>query len=137
MITNAEIASSPLLTSFVRCYSFQEFDTTGQDLIKPWHASNEVCMYFFFKAKPVQLINPQTGQIINGGSQIGITGLSTQYNGDMTFNGSYAFFGICFKPNGFTKITGTPCSVFTNYIILPDDIFHLAHKTLFEQLCAA
>jgi AraC-like DNA-binding protein len=137
MITTAEIAPSPLLAPFVRCYSFREFDTKGKDLIKPWHASHEVSMSFFFKAKPLQLINPQTGQIIRGGSQIGVTGLSTQYNGEMTFNGTYAFFEIYFKPNGFTKLVGTPSGEFVNYIIQADDVFSVSHKRLFEQLAVA
>jgi hypothetical protein len=66
MITAPEIAPAPVLAPFVRCYSFREFDTKGRNLIKLWHASHEISMPFFFKAKPVSLINPRTGQTISG-----------------------------------------------------------------------
>ena len=62
MITTSEIAPSPTLAPFVRCYTYREFDTRGSDLVKSWHASHEVSMPFFFKALPVKLTDPQTGQ---------------------------------------------------------------------------
>ena len=137
MITTSEIAPSPVLAPFVRCYSFREFDTKGLALIRPWQASHEIAMPFFFKAKPVQLINPQTGQILNGGSYGGITGISTQYNGEITFNGCYAFFEISFKPNGFHKIFRLPASEITNQIMNTEDVFDARAKCFYEQLGSA
>ncbi|WP_018615867.1 hypothetical protein [Segetibacter koreensis] len=64
MITTSEVAPSPFLAPFVRCYTYGEFDTKGLDLIKPWHASHEISMPFFFKALPVKLIDPQPGEIL-------------------------------------------------------------------------
>ncbi len=137
MITTSEIAPSPVLAPFVRCYSYREFDTKGLDLIKPWHASHEISMPFFFKAIPVQLINPNTGQVLKKGSYGGVTGLATQYNGLMTFNGCYAFFEILFKPNGFYKIFRLPSCEITNQIIHANDIFDTKISFFFEQLCMA
>jgi AraC-like DNA-binding protein len=137
MITATEIAPAPVLAPFVRCYSFREFDTKGRNLIKPWHASHEISMPFFFKAKPVSLSNPQTGQNISGGSYGEIAGLGSQYNGEMTFNGCYAFFEIYFKPNGFSKIFGLPAAEFTNYILHAEEVLDFNIKTFFEQLCHA
>src|SRR6266498_2314032 len=137
MITASEIAPSPVLAPFVRCYCYREFDTNGFDLIKPWHASHEISMPFFFKAKPVQLIDPATGQILQRGGYGGVTGLATQYNGEMTFNGCYSFFEILFKPNGFNKIFRLPSSEITNQIIHGDDIFDTRIKIFYEQLCMA
>ena len=137
MITTSEIAPSPFLAPFVRCYTYREFDTKGLDLIKPWHASHEISMPFFFKALPVKLIDPQTGEILKKGHYGGVTGLATQYNGEMTFNGSYSFFEIIFRPNGFNKIFGWPSSEIPNQIINADDIFDSRFKILYEQLSAA
>ncbi|WP_347159200.1 helix-turn-helix domain-containing protein [Pontibacter chitinilyticus] len=137
MITTSEIAPSPALAPFVRCYALREFDTKGLDLIKPWHASHEITMPFFFKAKPVQLTHPQTGKVIKRGSYGGLTGSGTQYNGEMTFNGSYSFFEVCFRPDGFTKMFRLPSSKITNQIIDAEDIFGSSVKIFFEQLCAA
>ncbi len=67
-ITTTEIAPSAVLAPFVRCYSYREFDTKGLYLIKPWHASHEIAMPFFFKAEPLQLTDPQTGQILKRGN---------------------------------------------------------------------
>ncbi len=137
MISSTEIAPAPILGPFVRCYTFREFDTQGNILIKPWHAASEVTMPFFFKAKPLQYINPKTGQILNGGSIGGVTGLGTQYNGEMSFNGYYTLFEICFKPNGFYKIFGLPAKVLTNYIFNVEDIFDANIKDFYEQLYRA
>src|SRR5688500_12441561 len=137
MIIVTEISPAPVLAPFVRCYSFREFDTKGRNLIKPWHASHEISMPFFFKAKPVSLSNPQTGQNISGGSYGEIAGLGSQFNGEMTFNGCYAFFEIYFKPNGFSKIFGLPAAEFTNYILHAEEVLDFNIKTFFEQLCHA
>jgi len=137
MITTAEIAPSPALAPFMRCYALRQFDTKGLDLIKPWHASHEVTIPFFFKAQPLHLLNPQTGQILKKGSYGSVTGLGTHYNGDMTFNGCYAFFEISFRPNGFSKVFGLPSSQITDQIMDADDIFDATVKSFFEQLCTA
>lgn len=137
MILSTEIAPALNLAPFVRCYTFREFDTQGRILIKPWHASHEVTMPFFFNAKPLQLINPQTGQILKGGSFGGVTGLGTQYNGEISFNGCYTLFEICFKPNGFYKIFRLPAKELTNYIFNVEDIFDISIKDFYEQLYSA
>lgn len=136
-ITTNEIAPSAVLAPFVRCYSYREFDTRGQLLIKPWHASHEMRMPFFFKAKPLQLTDPETGQILKGGNYGSVIGLGTRYNGEMIFNGCYAFFEIYFKPTGFSRIFGFPQVEITNQIIHTDEIFDSRIKIFFEQLCGA
>ncbi len=137
MIATSEIAPSPELAHFVRCYTYREFDTNGGEMEKPWHASHEMTMVFFFKAKPIKLVDPQTNQIIKTGTYCDITGLSTHYLGMTTFNGIYSFFEICFRPNGFKRIFEIPISCITDHIIAADDIFDIKIRYLFEQLCAA
>lgn len=137
MISTSEIAPSPALAPFVRCYTFRAFDTAGQDLIKPWHASPEMTMPFFFKALPVKWVDPETGAVMKRGHHSGAVGLATQYNGDLTFNGTYAFFEISFKPNGFFKIFGIPCNALTNQIFHAGELFDSSINLLFEQLCEA
>lgn len=137
MITTSEIAPLPVLAPFVRCYTYREFDTNGYDLIKPWHASHEISMPFFFKAIPVKLVDPQTGEIVKKGSFGGVTGLATQYNGEMTFNGCYSFFAIIFKPNGFYKIFRLPATEIINEIVSSDDIFDSKFRVLYEKLSIA
>lgn len=137
MVTTIEVAPSPFLAPFVRCYSYREFDTRGADFTKPWHAVHEITMPFFFNALPVKLVNLQTGEIVKRGTRCGVIGLTTQYNGEMTFNGRYAFFQISFRPNGFHKIFGLPPTEIPNQIIYGDDIFDSRFKILFEQLSAA
>ncbi|RNI22696.1 helix-turn-helix domain-containing protein [Rufibacter latericius] len=137
MITTAEIAPAPVLAPFVRCYTFREFDTNGTDLLKPWHAAHEMSMPFFFKAKPVELNNPQTGQILKGESNGGLVGLGTQHNGIMTFKGNYAFFEIVFRPVGFFKIFQHPGLEFTNHVFHTEEVFDGSMELFYEQLCYA
>ena len=136
MVTITEIAPSPVLAPYIRCFSYHQFDTMGFDLIKPWHASSEMLMDFYFDAKPIQLINPNTGQFLKGG-QGHVFGLGTQYNGEITFNGSYSTFSISFKPTGFNKIFKLPPIENIDLAIYSDDIFDKKYNLLFEQLCAA
>lgn len=137
MITTTEIPPAPVLAPFVRCYAFREFDTKGANLLKPWHASHEISLFFFFKAFPVQLTDPKTGNILKKGSYCDIVGIGTQYNGDMIFNGCYAFFEIAFKAGGFNKIFNVYGSEFVNQIVCGEDIFSDEIKILYEQLYSA
>ncbi|HEX5152378.1 MAG TPA: AraC family transcriptional regulator [Parafilimonas sp.] len=137
MIKTTEIAPAPALAPFVRCYVYREFDTKGSDLIKPWHASHETSMDFFFKALPVKLVEPETGKIIAKGSYASFNGLSNQYNGLMTFNGNYSFFEVMFKPTGFNKLFRLASADIVNQIICIDDIFDSGVKNFSEQLCMA
>lgn len=137
LITTSEIAPSPSLAPFVRCYNYREFDTKGLDMEKPWHAPQEMTLVFFFKAKPIKLVDHQTNQIIKKGTYCDITGLATHYLGMTTFNGSYSFFEICFRPNGFNTIFGLPLNGITDHIIAAEDILDMTFKYLYEQLCGA
>jgi AraC-like DNA-binding protein len=137
MITTTEIAPSPILAPFIRCYCYREFDTGGSDLVKRWHATHELTMPFFFKELPVKLIGPEKKVVIEKGTWGGLSGMSTQYNGDMFFKGSYSFFEISFRPNGFYKIFKIPSDKCVNQIIGADDIFDVRIKLFYEQLCEA
>lgn len=137
MITTSEIAPSPVLSPFVRCYAHREIDTNGLDLIRPWHASHEISLTFHFDSVPKLLSNPNTGQISRTGSFGDVPGIGTQYNGEICFNGCLSIFEIIFKPNGFHKIFSFPSGEINNYIMYADDIFDSKVKIFFEQLCVA
>ena len=137
MVTTSEIAPSPQLAPFVRCYAYWEFDTNGRDMVKPMHAAHEMTMVFFFMDRPVNLVDRRTGRIVKTGTYCDITGLSTHYLGMATFNGIYSFFEICFRPNGFNRLFEIPTNGITNKIISAEDIFGIEVSYLFERLCAA
>lgn len=103
MILTSEIQLTAVLSPFIRSYAYREFDTMGADMIKPWHASYEMPFVFFFKDKLVHLISPDNGAIVKQGTCYDIVGLGTQYNGEITLNGNYAFFEINFKVGGLSK----------------------------------
>lgn len=137
MIITTEIAPSPVLAPFVRCYSYREFDTGGTDLVKPWHAAHEVTIPFCLNAKPLQFFTPQTGLISTASNYGGVIGSATRYNGELTFNGHYIFFEINFRPSGFNKIFRLLSGEITNQIIHAEDVFGSGIQRLFEQLCMA
>ncbi len=106
MVTTVEITPAPALMLYIARYVYREFDTNGSHLIKPWFASHEASIHFFFKALPLKLAHPVTREILKTGVPCDILGMSSQYNGNIHFNGSYSFFHIIFKPTalpGFSK----------------------------------
>ena len=137
MITTSEFAPSPVLAPFIRTYAYREFDTHGTDIIKPWHASHDTNIIFFFKDVPATLTDTVTGKVLKRGKHCDVVGMSTQYNGDMTFNGKYAFLQIIFQPHGFyTLFNISPCEI-ADRIVWSGDIFNSDLKLLHEQLSEA
>lgn len=108
MITSSQAAPLPLLSPYLRGYIYREFDTKGSDVVKPKHAVHEIAMHFFFKGLPVKLVDPATSIILKTGKRSGVSGMSSQYIGEMTFNGPYCFFEIVFKPHGFKTLFNIP-----------------------------
>ncbi len=133
MVITSEIAPLPFLAPFVHCYAYREFETKGKDIIKPWHASHQSNIIFFLKTLPVKLTDPVTGKVLKTGKSCDVVGISTKCNGEMTFNGSYSFFQIIFKPNGFHKIFNKSAVELMDRIVWSEDIFNGDIKLLHEQ----
>jgi AraC-like DNA-binding protein len=134
MVTTSEIAPSPALAPFINSYTYREFDTNGIDFIKPWHASHQSCIIFFFKDVPTKLVDTLTGEVLKTGTSCDVVGMSTQYNGAMTFNGSYSFFQIIFNPHGFRTLFNASPFEITDRIVWSGDIFNSEIKLFHEQL---
>jgi hypothetical protein len=100
VITTSEIDLLPVLAPYTRCYAYREFDTYGTEDIKPWHTPHKVNIPFFFKAVPVKLVDTATGKILKAGKNYGMVGLSSQYNEEITFNGSCSLFQIILSQMG-------------------------------------
>jgi AraC-like DNA-binding protein len=66
-----------------------------------------------------------------------VVGISTQYNGDMTFNGKYSFLQIIFNPHGFHTLFNTSPLEITDKIVWSEDIFNSEIKLFHEQLYEA
>lgn len=134
MIITSEIAPSLALAPYIRSYAYNEFDTNGTDVIMPWRASSEANIIFFFKDVPNKLTDSITGVILKRGQNCDIVGMSTQYNGDMTFNGKYSFLQILFRPNGFHTLFNTSPLEIVDKIVWSGDIFKQDIELLHEQL---
>lgn len=137
MVTTAQFAPSPALAPFVHCYTYREFDTGGTDFIKPFHASHENNINFSFKDLPVKLTSAETGEILKRGKHCDVAGMSTQYNGDMTFNGKYVILQIIFQPHGFYTLFHLSPVEIANKIVWSGDIFNSDLQLLYEQLYEA
>lgn len=137
MIITSEIAPSQALAPFIHSYAYREFDTLGTDMIKPWHASHLTNISFFFKEVPAKLSDPVTGKVLKRGKHCDVVGMSTQYNGDMTFNGKYSFLQIIFQPNGYYSLFDTSPLEIADKIVWSEDIFKSEIKLLHEQLYEA
>ena len=137
MITTSEIAPSPALAPFIRSYAYREFDTHGTDLIKPWHATQDSNISLFFADVPVKLTDPITGKVLKKGENCDVAGMSTRYNGDMTFNGKYSFLQIFFQPHGFYTLFNASPLELSDKIVWSGDIFNSNINLLHEQLYEA
>lgn len=137
MITTTEIAPTAELAPFIRSYSYREFDTHGIDIIKPWHASQDTNIIFFFKDVPSSLTDTISGKVLKRGKDCDIVGMSTKYNGDMNFNGKYSFLQIIFQPHGFyTLFDYSPLEI-ADKIVWSGDILNSEINLLHEQLYEA
>ncbi len=135
MITTAIAKPLPALAPYIQSYNYREFNTFGFDVTKPKHAVNELWMDFFFKGVPVKLIDAESGAILKTGKRSGISGMSSQFVGEMTFNGFYSFFQILFKPHGFQTLFNIPSTEVLNKIAWSEELFDGSIDLLHEQLC--
>jgi len=136
MVTTTEIAPSPTLAQFIRCYSYIEFDTKGLDFIRPTNAKHEIAMTFSFKSTPNRFIDGELAQSFEN-TFGGLVGLFTNNNGDMVFNGHYTFFEIMFRPTGINKIFNLLPAEINNQMVFAEEIFDSGVKIFYEQLCYA
>jgi AraC-like DNA-binding protein len=103
----------------------------------PWRASHDTNIIFFFKEVPASLTEHSTGKVLKRGKNCDLVGMSTQYNGDMTFNGKYAFLQIIFQPHGFYRLFNVLPLELTDKIVWSEDIFNSDIKLLHERLSEA
>lgn len=134
MIITSEVRPSQLLAPYIRCYTYREFNTHGYDVTKPKHAVHEIAMHFFFSGLPVKLVDPFTRVVLKTGKRSGISGMSSQLVGEMTFNGLYSFFEIVFKPHGFQNLFNIPSGEVLNKIAWSEELFNGSIDILHEQL---
>jgi AraC-like DNA-binding protein len=137
MIITAEKVPAPALAPFVHSYAYRAFDTHGTDMIKPWHATRDSNITFFFEDLPLKLADPVTGKVLKTGRYCDVVGVSTQYNGDMYFNGSYSFLQILFQPHGFYTLFNVSPLEFADKIVWSGDIFGSDIRFLHEKLYSA
>lgn len=137
MVTTSHIAPNPILSAYVASYILRQFDTEGITITRPWLASYYTSITFFFKAKLIHLRDPINKEIIKTGDCINILGLSSTYNGEMTFNGYYLFLEIIFKPTGFNEVFGIPAAEIRNRIINGSDLLQPDIQSFYERLCDA
>ncbi|RXJ49416.1 helix-turn-helix domain-containing protein [Gelidibacter gilvus] len=137
MVTSSHIAPNPILSAYVVNYTLRQFETDGLDIKRPWFASYQTSITFFFKDKPINLRDPIHGKVIKKGDCINILGLNSEYNGEMTFNGSYLFFEMAFRPTGLHDIFGIPAATTLNHIVDGRDLLDINIQVLYERLCEA
>lgn len=137
MVITSHIAPHPILSAYVVSYCLSEFDTAGVDIKRPWHATYHTSITFFFNTKSIILCDPINGKIIKMGNHINILGLSSIYNGEIIFNGSYKIFEIALKPTGLNDIVGIPEAEIRNHIVEGCHLLDFDINLLYERLSDA
>ncbi len=136
MVSNIEIVPSPVLKPFVRCFSFREFDTMGQQFIKPLHAQHEFYMCFYLNTPPYKLEGPggKSRHPVTPSVDKYVIGLQSSFTGSLCFCGHVRLFSIQFMPTGFYRIFNIPLTSFTNMVFDGSDIFNYDISRLQQQL---
>jgi AraC-like DNA-binding protein len=130
MITNYFIPPHPTLELFVDNYILSTSDNKHVTFKSLWPASNEVSLIFHLADQPEHVTNDRSLQ----NKDSCIIGLLPNFNGIISFSGTYHRFVIQFKPNGFYKIFQIPFSEFTNKIVCLDEVFGRSAILLRQQL---
>lgn len=136
MVSTIEIIPSPVLQPYVRCFSFREFDTMGQQLVKPLYAHHEFYITFHLDNPPLRL-EEQAGKnvpLVTSSVDKYVIGLQSYFTGNLSFSGHIRFFSIQFWPTGFYGIFNKPLTSFTNMVFDASDIFNYDFSRLLQQL---
>ncbi|MDQ2862303.1 MAG: helix-turn-helix domain-containing protein, partial [Bacteroidota bacterium] len=80
------------------------------------------------------MTDPLTGVVLKTGKRSGVSGMSSQLVGEMTFNGLYSFFEIAFKPHGFQTLFNIPSAEVLNKIAWSEELFDDSINIMHEQL---
>lgn len=136
MFTTTEIAPCPILSPYIRCYAYRRLDTNAIDFLMPTQARHEIVLSFHFEAKLSKIVNDKEERNLNEDFG-GIVGLFTKNNGNILFNGKYAFLEVVFKPNGFYKLFRIPPKQINDTLLFAHDIFNTSINIFYEQLCHA
>lgn len=137
MVTSSHLAPNPILSAYVANYTLTQFETGGLEITRPWFASYQTSITFFFKDKLVNLRDPIYAKVIEKGNDINILGLSSEYNGEMTFKGSYLFFEMAFRPTGLQDLFGIPVAKTLNHLVEGRELLDSNIQLLYERLYEA
>ena len=115
-----EIAPSFLLQSFVRCFTYREWDSHDLKICRPLFATHEFSITFNLTEKKFGYIRPEADPLIYPEevmkSEMVITGIGSQFGGFMTDKGKARVFSIIFRSTGFYRVFNIPPVLFTNVI---------------------
>jgi AraC-like DNA-binding protein len=136
MVSTIEIPPSPVLLPYVRCFSLREFDTMGQQFIKPLHAQHEFYITFHLNNPPISLQEKvgKNNNLVTSLVDKYVIGLQSYFTGSLSFCGHIRFFSIQFWPTGFFGIFNKPLTSFTNMVFDATDIFNYDFSRLLQQL---
>lgn len=125
------LALRPFVTNYVLATSHGKQVTYSSQ----WPASDDITWMFYLRDEPTHEGGRQNCSLANKRSYI--TGLITQHNGTVHFQGNYLMFLVKFKADGFNKISRILSSEITNRMIWAEEVFGNLSKTLYTQLIDA
>lgn len=127
------------LRNYIRCYSFRELNTEGEDIPRPIHAIDQLFMTFWLCKTPLFSCTPslfgtdQKVQKVNLNERP-LLGIQTSFKGSLNFNGIYRFFTVEFISNGFFRIFNIPVCHLSDRLLHSDDVVGKHTRFLQEQL---
>ncbi len=139
MVNTTIARPTGILQDYIQAFELRVFNTHGELMKKPLHASNEVLISFIIDSeKP--LFEPTTN---NASSFLcdpskppysGLMGIQTSIKGSFVFKGRYKIFNIQFKPIGFSSIFHIPVSLLNDQFFDPEEVIQNEFKELHGQL---
>jgi AraC-like DNA-binding protein len=125
----------PAIRPFVKNYVLATSHDKKVVYGSQWAASDDITLMFYLRDEPTHDNGGLRCSL--SGKRTYLTGLVTQYNGTVHFQGDYQMFLIKFKADGFQKLTRIPTFEITNRMIWAEDVLGNFSKTLYEQLINA
>lgn len=119
MVSTTEFVPAAQLQPYIRCYSLREFDTGGEELIKPLPANHDLMMSFMLSGNLTARLY-RSENCINSTKHL--VGLQTSLIGFALFKGNVRLLNISFTANGYYQLFGVPAKVFRDIIVNLDEI---------------
>lgn len=139
VVKTTVIQPADVLKKYIRAYEYREFDTMGEEILKPVPASFETQVSLFINSSLYNYRNPDEDKPIYRHTPSvkptsGIAGMQSSMKGAFVFKGHNRIFTIQFTPGGFSSIFAIPGTYIMNRLYDVREVLHTDMDLVHEQI---